>query len=26
MNGLQRQGSGAAYLNVFHPDIIDFLD
>ncbi|MCY8539510.1 class 1b ribonucleoside-diphosphate reductase subunit alpha [Bacillus haynesii] len=22
----QRQGSGAAYLNVFHPDINDFLD
>ncbi|TNU64196.1 class 1b ribonucleoside-diphosphate reductase subunit alpha [Bacillus velezensis] len=22
----QRQGSGAAYLNVFHPDITDFLD
>ncbi|AOA54521.1 Ribonucleoside-diphosphate reductase [Bacillus subtilis] len=26
MNGLQRQGSGAAYLSVFHPDITDFLD
>ncbi|XWU17518.1 hypothetical protein P5640_25880 [Bacillus subtilis] len=26
MNGLQRQGSGAVYLSVFHPDIIDFLD
>ncbi|KAA6472147.1 class 1b ribonucleoside-diphosphate reductase subunit alpha [Bacillus swezeyi] len=23
---MQRQGSGAAYLNVFHPDINDFLD
>ncbi|WP_412676611.1 hypothetical protein [Bacillus siamensis] len=23
---MQRQGSGAAYLSVFHPDIIDFLD
>lgn len=26
MNGLQRQGSGAVYLSVFHPDITDFLD
>ncbi|WP_326225608.1 hypothetical protein [Bacillus subtilis] len=23
---MQRQGSGAVYLSVFHPDIIDFLD